>query len=471
MSALYSVAEVLAATKGQARNVEATDIHGVSIDSREIAPGDLFVAIRGDRFDGHDFVADAIKGGASAALISESRSGDYGDLPLIVVPDALEGLTALARAARARSEALIVAVTGSAGKTTTKEAIRAVCEAAGKTHASIRSFNNHWGVPLMLARMPADTQFGVFEIGMSAPGEIGPLSRLVRPDIAVITSIAPAHMENFDSLAGIARAKAEIFEGLEPHGWAILNADHGETAVLRDAARAAGIAKVMTYGYGEDADVRIGEPDADFAGGTRARVTSALFNATIRIASAGRHRLANAVAALLTALVAGIAEDIALDVLATLEEPEGRGAVLRLGAGERRLIIIDESYNANPASMAAALEVFAGLNADPARKVLVLADMLELGTQAADLHRSLADIVSSIGTKRIFLIGEQMEHLARALGPGNYLAYAATVDELMDDILNSLDYGDAVMIKGSNSMRLGGLVSRMRDRFGAADTV
>ncbi len=245
---LYSIAEVIAATSGRAENIAAPSVGSISIDSRDIATGALFVAIKGENFDGHDFVAKAVEAGAVAALVSEARAQELSGLPLIVVPDALEGLNRLARFGRQRSNAQIVAVTGSVGKTSTKEAIRAVLASAGRTHASIRSFNNHWGVPLMLARMPVDTEFGVFELGMSAPGEIEPLSKLVQPHCAVITTIAPAHIEFFDSIDGIADAKAEIFAGLQPGGLAILNCDHGQIDRLIGHAQTAGI-KVQTYGF------------------------------------------------------------------------------------------------------------------------------------------------------------------------------------------------------------------------------
>src|SRR5690554_6320602 len=256
MNQLYTIAELLAATRGEARNIVAEAVSSISIDSREIAHGALFVAIRGENFDGHDFVESAIQAGAVAALVSEKRSGAYGDLPLIVVPDALEGLNAIAHYARERSTAKVIAVTGSVGKTSTKEAIRAVLSSAGRTHASIRSFNNHWGVPLMVARMPADTEYGVFEIGMSAAGEITPLSQLVWPHVAVITTVAPAHLEFFASEAAIADAKAEIFAGLEPGGRVILGADHPNIGRLRDHARNARV-DAVAYGFDAQADVRL----------------------------------------------------------------------------------------------------------------------------------------------------------------------------------------------------------------------
>src|SRR5690554_5829778 len=256
MTPLHSIAEIIAATGGEARGIAADAVFSISIDSREIAPGALFVAIRGENFDGHDFAAGAIEAGAVAAMVSAEKAEGLEGLPLIVVPDALEGLYGLARFSRERSKARIVAVTGSVGKTSVKEAIRAIMVAHGRTHASIRSFNNHWGVPLMVARMPADTEYGVFEIGMSAAGEITPLSQLVRPHVAVITTVAPAHLEFFASEAAIADAKAEIFAGLEPGGRVILGADHPNIGRLRDHARNARV-DAVAYGFDAQADVRL----------------------------------------------------------------------------------------------------------------------------------------------------------------------------------------------------------------------
>jgi len=469
MNALFTLAEVLAATGGRAENITADRFSSISIDSREIIPGALFVAIKGDRFDGHDFVAAAIANGAAAALVSPAGAHGLGDLPLIVVHDALDGLVDLARAARARSTATIVAVTGSAGKTSTKEAIRAIFSAVGRTHAAIKSFNNHWGVPLMLARMPKDTEFGVFEIGMSAAGEISPLSQLVQPDIAVITSIAPAHLENFVSLEGIARAKAEIFDGLKKDGTAIINADHHFLDLLKTAAARARIRHVISYGFAGTADVRIVDPKAT-AKGMQAKVGLSEGEQVLNIASSGKHRLANAVAALCVAEVAGIDLQSTLDVLAELAEPEGRGATLRLGPSAKPLTIIDESYNANPASMTAALEVFAGLSVPEGRKILVLGDMLELGAASAELHAALKADVLSAAPQEVFLVGKHMHALMDVLGAAVPVIHADSVDEIAGQVLKSLDYGDAVMVKGSNSVRLNSLVSRIRDQFGTATT-
>ncbi|WP_127142923.1 UDP-N-acetylmuramoyl-tripeptide--D-alanyl-D-alanine ligase [Pelagibacterium montanilacus] len=462
--ALYALDEIVTATGGQARNCAAGPVSAVTIDSREVPADALFVAIRGDRFDGHDFVAQAIAAGAKAALVSQSRADELsGNLPLIVVPDALAGLEVLARHARARADATCVGVTGSVGKTSTKEALRTVLAQHGPTHASIRSFNNHWGVPLMVARMPAGTRFGVFEMGMSAPGEIAPLSRIARPHVAIITAIAPVHLEFFDSVAGIADAKAEIFDGLEPGGLAVLNIDHDYAERLTDAARAVG-ARVLTYGFAEGADVRIRDHAAQASGNT-ARLSGDGLDLAISLAAPGRHAVSNGVAALLAARELGIAADDAARTLAGIAPPEGRGAAHRLGPEPRPLVLVDESYNANPASMRAALSVFSHHARGDGRKVLVLADMLELGPQANSMHRDLADAVLAAGPDAVYLVGPHMRALAEALPASIVAGWTHSAHEIAGQVLAALAYGDTVMVKGSNGLKLGALVARIREQF------
>ncbi|KRA50226.1 UDP-N-acetylmuramoyl-tripeptide--D-alanyl-D-alanine ligase [Devosia sp. Root635] len=456
---LYTLSDILAATGGASGLDPATPINSISIDSRELGPDALFVAIKGDRFDGHDFVDTALANGASAALVGRGEGEGR-----IVVSDALAGLRDLARAARTRSRAFVVGVTGSVGKTTTKEAIRVVFEAAGATHASIRSFNNHWGVPLMLARLPQQAQFGVFEMGMSAPDEIRPLAQLVRPHVAVITTIAPAHLEAFGSLDGIARAKAEIFAGLEPGGTALLNADHAQLGVLLDEANAAGITNIVTYGEARGADWRIVDvetaADRSFATIEHQGVRHALV-----LSVPGRHMVANATAALAVAHRAGVEPDVALRALAGFGAQPGRGERRLLGPSDRPLLLIDESYNANTASMTAALDVFAAQTAPGGRKMLILGDMLELGPQSGSLHASLMPAVIASGAERVYLVGPAMAALAEALGAAGVAAHARTAAEMGDIVLNDLAYGDAVMVKGSNGVGLADIVDRIRKQF------
>ncbi|WP_417582696.1 UDP-N-acetylmuramoyl-tripeptide--D-alanyl-D-alanine ligase [Pelagibacterium sp.] len=462
---LYGIDDILTACGGAARDVAADGVSSISIDSREIAAGALFVAIRGANFDGHDFVARAIQAGAVAAMVNCDQADALSGLPLIVVEDALEGLCGLAAFSRARSKARVIAVTGSVGKTSTKEATRVALEANGTTHASIKSFNNHWGVPLMLARMPADAEFGVFEIGMSAPGEITPLSKLVRPHVAIVTTVAPAHIEFFASEAAIADAKAEIFVGVEPGGHAIIGSDHAHVDRLVEAAQAAGLT-TTTYGYMR-ADVGISDYQST-PKGAKGHVDGVGISLEVSIATAGRHMLANAVAALLAARQVGANEQTTLEALSAHGAPEGRGAAILLGNVADPIRLIDESYNANPTSMRAALEVFAQVPTR-GRRILVLGDMRELGAASADYHADLAGDVITAKPDLVFLVGEHMAALAEKLPAELVAARTQAVDDIAGSVLETLAPGDSVMLKGSNGVRLGTLVVRIRDRFGSID--
>jgi UDP-N-acetylmuramoyl-tripeptide--D-alanyl-D-alanine ligase len=457
---LFTLDALLAATGGHADGITAPAINSITIDSREIVPDALFVAIKGDRFDGHSFVATALAGGAVAALVSEGKAGGPGT---IVVPDALGGLADLARAARARSRASIVGVTGSVGKTTTKEMIRTILADAGQTHASIKSFNNHWGVPLMLARMREEAQFGVFEMGMNHAGEIEPLAKMVRPHIAVITTVAPAHLEALGSLEAIAAAKAEIFTGLEPGGTAVLNGDHEQIDVLRDHATAAGIETVVTYGFSPDSDWHIANFET-LADKSFSEIQHAGSKYDLVLNVPGRHMLANATGALAVSFIAGVEPAVALAALSTFGAQVGRGQKLSFGDEDKPLILLDESYNANTASMIAALDVFSSQSA-VGRKVLVLGDMLELGEQSPQLHASLAHAVSASGAERIYLVGPQMAALATALGSEAVTAHTQAATEMAEIVLRDLAYGDTVMVKASNGIGLADIVDKIRKRF------
>ncbi|KQN70077.1 UDP-N-acetylmuramoyl-tripeptide--D-alanyl-D-alanine ligase [Devosia sp. Leaf64] len=456
---LFTLDAILATTMGRAESVSAKSIDSITIDSREIGPDALFVAIKGDRFDGHDFVDTALSNGAVAALVSRGDGAGR-----VHVGDPLDGLVDLARAARARSRALIVGVTGSVGKTTTKEALRMVFEAAGQTHASIKSFNNHWGVPLMLARMPEATQFGVFEMGMNAPDEIRPLSQLVRPHIAVITTVAAAHLEKLGSLEAIARAKAEIFEGLEPGGAAVINADHPQIGLLIDAAKAADVGRIVTFGFSRGVDWQILE--AETAGDRSfATVVNSNERYALAIGVAGRHMLSNATAALAVATLAGVDPAIALKALAGFGPQPGRGQRILLGNPEKPLLLIDESYNANTASIMAALDVFGTVSAPGGKKVVVLGDMLELGEAGPSLHAGLAQSVAAAQPDAVYLVGANMAHLADALPQQIFSRHFTGVDAATPELLATLAYGDAVMVKGSNGVGLSRLVAAVKDTF------
>ncbi len=471
MRSLWTVAEVVKATGGRPEGLSDGPIGSISIDSREIATEALFVAIKGDTHDGHDFVATALAAGAAAALVSETHFAKAGGDRLIVVPEPLEALERLAMAARSRNRGQIIAVTGSAGKTTTKEAIRTVLAAAGETHYSVKSFNNHWGVPLMLARMPREAQFGVFEIGMNHPGEITPLVKLVRPHIAVITTVAAAHLEFFESVAEIAAAKAEIFLGLEPGGTAVLNSDHDYLHILFAHARAAGVGRVVTYGFDESADWFIRKVGTS-GGKTLAEVVHEGEVHAVTLNVPGRHMVANAVAALVVAHLSGEGTKVATDALAGFGAPEGRGLTLKLGPDSKPLLLVDESYNANVASMGAALDLYRSIIPPAGRKVLVLGDMLEMGPQGPALHAALADAVLATGAQQIYLVGPVMRSLADELGKRAQMdrdmapvVHLPSVEEISAEVLAGLAYGDAVMVKGSKGVRLASLVQTIRDRF------
>ncbi|WP_417310938.1 UDP-N-acetylmuramoyl-tripeptide--D-alanyl-D-alanine ligase [Devosia sp.] len=474
MRPLWTVAEVVKATGGRPEGISDGPLGSVSIDSREIAPEALFVAIKGDTHDGHQFVGKALEAGASAALVSEAWFAANGGEQLIVVPDPMVALEHLAVAARLRNRGQIIAVTGSAGKTTTKEALRTVLEAAGPTHASIKSFNNHWGVPLMLARLPRDAQFGVFEIGMNHAGEITPLVKLVRPHIAVITTVAAAHLEFFDSVAGIAAAKAEIFLGIEPGGTAVLNGDHDWLHILFAHARAAKVGRIVTYGYDGDADWQITK-NTPSASGTQVEVRHEGRTLKLSLGVKGDHMVANAVAALAVAQLSGEGTELPIKALRGFGAPEGRGLTLRLGPEKAPLLLVDESYNANVASMTAAMDLYATVTPPSGAKVLVLGDMLELGPQGPTLHAGLAGAVRRTGASRIYLVGNAMKALADVLlaeaeadRDAPRVIHAALAEEIAEPLLADLAYGDAVMVKGSKGVRLASLVGQIRERFESA---
>lgn len=471
MPPLWTVAEIVKATGGRPEGISDGPISAISIDSREVQPESLFVAIKGDTHDGHDFVGKALEAGAAAALVSEAYHAKHGGQNLIVVLDPLKALEQMAVAARSRSRAMIVAVTGSAGKTTTKEAIRTVLSAAGQTHWSIKSFNNHWGVPLMLASLPREAQFGVFEIGMNHAGEITPLVKLVRPHVAVITTVAAAHLEFFNSVAEIALAKAEIFNGLEPGGTALLNADHEYLHILFAQAREAGVGRIVTYGYEENSDwwiAGVTQLDNRMAADVRHEGQSH----HLRLNVPGKHMVANAVAALAVSQLAGEGTKVALDALGEFGAPEGRGLTLKLGPKKNPLLLVDESYNANVASMNAALELFKEAKAPGGKKIVVLGDMLEMGPHGPLLHAGLADAVVKSGAAHVFLIGPVMRSLADELArraesdlesPG--VTHVPAVEEIGEPLFAALAYGDAVMVKGSKGVRLASLVKTIRERF------
>jgi UDP-N-acetylmuramoyl-tripeptide--D-alanyl-D-alanine ligase len=472
MTLLWTSEALVAAMDGRPLGPMPEGISGISIDSRSLQPGDAFFAIKGEAMDGHDFATAAIKAGAGVLVVAEGKLPSLGRLtaPIVVVEDVLVALEKLGVAARARSQAKIIAVTGSAGKTTTKEALRHVLSAVGKVHASAQSFNNHWGVPLTLARMPMDCDYAVFEIGMNHPDEIRPLVKMVRPHVAIVTMIAAAHLGFFRNLDEIAKAKAEIFEGIEPDGAAILNRDDARFKLLDKMAHAAGVEHV--YGFGENArstfkltKCELHADHSDIA----ARIGG--HDMIARIGAPGRHMVQNVLAVLGAAHLVGADLDKVVLALADLSAERGRGKrhVLRHPGGP--ITLIDESYNANPASMAAAMAL---LNTTPVagegRRIAVLGDMLELGDHSAKLHAALADLIVGTGTQTVFLGGPEMKALAEALPAEIQTEYRAGAAELKPVLLAALKPGDVVMIKSSKGIGFAKLVDALLGKFPAEST-
>jgi UDP-N-acetylmuramoyl-tripeptide--D-alanyl-D-alanine ligase len=465
---LWTRDAAVAATGG----VGATDwaASGVSIDSRSLAPGDLFVALTAAR-DGHDFVAAALAGGAAAALVSRIPDGVPPDAPLLVVPDVQAALEALGRAGRARFGGRLVAVTGSAGKTGTKEMLRTALGAQGRVHAAEKSFNNHWGVPLTLARMAPTADFAAVEIGMNAPGEIAPLARMARPHVAIVTTVAAVHLAAFRDVAGIAREKASIFAGLEPGGVAVMPRDLPTYPILRAAARRAG-ARPVRFGATGRPEFRLLEACVTEAGvAARARTGGRTF--FYKLAAPGRHLALNALAVL--AAVDALGADLARAALAlaTWRAPEGRGSRWRvlLGPGgmDGAVTLIDESYNANPAAMAAALEVLAVVRPEDSvgrisrgRRVAFLGDMLELGPQELELHAGLAEAPALAQVTVVHCAGERMRALHAALPAGRRGEWFPDAAAMAARAGRLLDAGDVALVKGSNGSRVGLVVEAIK---------
>jgi UDP-N-acetylmuramoyl-tripeptide--D-alanyl-D-alanine ligase len=443
-------------------------VGGISIDTRTLAPGDLFVAIKGDNSDGHEHVAAAFAKGAAGAVVDETHADTLrGTGPLFVVRDTLAALRDLGLAARARSPAAVIAVTGSVGKTGTKEALRLVLSGAGETHASAASYNNHWGVPLTLARMPKTARYGVFEIGMNHAGEIEPLVGMVAPDVAVITTVAPVHLEFFASVSEIADAKAEIFSGLKPGGTAIVNRDIDTFYRLATRAAASPAGKLLSFGAHPEADARLESVAMDAAGSTL-DVTFRGRPLSFRLGAPGRHVAMNALAVLLAAEAVGVDVADAARVLGRLSAGAGRGerTVLPVGAGA--FTLIDESYNANPASMRAAIALLGGTPPGPGgRRIAALGEMRELGPEAGRLHEALAPDLVAQQVDLVFAAGSLAKPLYDALPEAMRGRWAPQATEIQDALAEAIHAGDVVMVKGSNGSRMGPVVAALKSRFGA----
>ena len=459
MNALWTSGEIAKATGGIA-SADFT-VTGVTFDSREVGPGDLFIALKGETTDGHRFLDGAFAAGAAGAIVQTPV-----DHPHVLVPDSMAALEALGRASRARSRAQIIGVTGSVGKTGSKEAIAAALDRhrPGKVHRSVKSYNNHTGVPLSLARMPRDAEFGVFEMGMNHSGEIAALTRMVRPHVAVITTIAPAHIEHLGSMEAIADAKAEIGEGLEPGGTIVLPFDSPWFSRL-SATAAAQAATIVSFGTGEGANVRARDWVTDHDSGG-SLVTAQLADATLcfSLAQPGEHWVANAMAVL--AVVRAVAADLPAAGVALAELPglAGRGARHSMAVDGGSALLIDESYNANPASMAATL---AQLGREPAtRRIVLLGAMKELGEHGPRFHADLLPHLISARIDKAILIGEEMGALAQAIATARLenpldFAHGTSVEEATERLSADLRPGDAILIKGSNSVGLSRIVTAL----------
>lgn len=470
MPALWTVGAMREAMQAEGRGPLPADITGISIDSRTVTPGEAYFAIKGDVHDGHKFVAAAIGNGAGLAVVEEAQKASFPfDLPLLIVPDVLAALADLGRAARARLNGRVIAVTGSVGKTSTKEALRCVFGAQGKTHASVASFNNHWGVPLTLARCPEDADFSVFEIGMNHAGEITPLVKMVRPHVAIITTVEPVHLEFFASVEAIADAKAEIFSGVEPGGAVVLNKDNPHFARLAKAAKAAGTETVVSFGEDKTATTHL--LDVSLHAACSAIHASVLgHEVTYKIGVAGKHMAMNSLAVLSAAMLAGA--DLAQSALALsqMKPPGGRGARVMLDVGGGQALLIDESYNANPASMNAALSVLGQAVIGPrGRRIAVLGDMLELGPSGAKLHAGLAESVQTHAIDAVFCCGPLMRSLWEALPSNRRGGYAETSAALESSVAAAVHAGDAVMIKGSLGSKMKLIVDALQRRFPRQD--
>src|SRR6201991_115320 len=463
---LWTSEAMAAAMRAEIRGALPEAIEGLSIDSRTIAPGEAYFAIKGDVHDGHDFVAAALKAGAALAVVERAQRDKFAaDAPLLVVDDVLAGLVDLARAARARSHAKVIAVTGSVGKTSTKEALRHVLGAQGETHASVASFNNHWGVPLSLARCPASVRFAIFEIGMNHAGEIESLVKMVRPQVAIITTVEPVHLEFFAGIEAIADAKAEIFEGVEPDGAVVLNRDNGQFARLVRRAKKLGITRIVGFGAHKKAEARLLDVSLH---ATCSAVHADILgqDITYKIGLPGRHMAMNSLAVLSAAALAGADLARAALSLSAVGAAVGRGGrrMLELTSGEA--LLIDESYNANPASMAAALNVLGAAPVGPrGRRIAMLGDMLELGPTGPALHRGLLDAIKANHIDLVYCCGPLMHHLWHALSTGKRGGYAESAAALEAQVVGAIRAGDAIMVKGSNGSKMKTIVNALETRF------
>ncbi len=467
---LWTWGSFLGATGGRPFGPVPETISGISIDSRTVQAGEAFFAIHGDTHDGHDFVSIALAAGAATAVVSEDRLARLGRITgsLTVADDVLAALGGVGVAARLRSNARIAAITGSVGKTTTKEMLATALSPAGAVHFSPASFNNHWGVPLTLARMPREAEYGVFEIGMNHAGEIEPLVRMVRPHVAIVTTVDPVHLEYFKDVEEIARAKAEIFSGVEPGGAAIINRDNPHFELLAKLAREVGVERIVGFGEHEDAEVRLNAVNL--------KESVSCIAATVlgepvsyKLGAPGRHLVQNSLAVLGAVSLLGGDLARAAMALAGLAAGKGRGQRHQLRVPGGTAMLIDESYNANPASMSAAIALLG--HAEPGRngrRIAILGDMLELGRGAEAMHAGLAASLAEADVDAVFLVGPLMRSLWDALPVRLHGGYTERARDMEPLVVDAIAPGDVIMVKGSNASRMGPLVETIKARFAPA---
>ena len=465
---LWTAADAATATGGRATT--GWSATGASIDTRTLKPGDLFVALEAAR-DGHDFVAQALEKGAAAAMVSRIPEGVAEDAPLLLVDEVLPALERLGIAGRARTRARVAAITGSVGKTSTKEMLRAALEGQGRVHAAEASYNNHWGVPLTLARMPADTDFAVIEIGMNHPGEIAPLARMARPHVAMITTVAAVHLEAFENVEGIAREKAAIFEGLEPGGCAVVNGDLPTSPILRAAARAAG-ARIIGFGNGVSNHHRLKEAHVR-DGVTVGRARLWRTEVSLKVATEGRHFMVNALGVIAVAQALGADRARAICNLSAWAPPAGRGTretvVIDPARDGETLELIDDAFNANPTSLSASLAVLAAAQTRDGvgrvhrgRRIAILGDMLELGPREREMHAEMAADPSMAALRTVHCVGPRMRALHEALPDAQRGRWVEKVEELIPETARLVDSGDVVLVKGSKGSHVSRLVDAIR---------
>ena len=445
---LWTSADIAKAVGGEASG--DFTVSGLSIDTRTIEAGDLFVPLKDIR-DGHDFIPMAMEKQAGGTLSEKPVDGNA-----VIIKDTLQALRNLGKEGVERSRAQRIAVTGSVGKTSVKEALAHMFSAFGNTHKSLKSYNNHWGVPLTMARMPQETEFGVFEMGMNHAGELSDLSDLLRPDIALITTVAPAHLAHFENVEAIADAKAEIIDGLRNNGTLILNADNPYTDRIK--AKAGG-KKIITFGHGDNCDVTIVTSQThEHGSNTRLRIEAQQIDVTLLVP--GEHWVMNGAACIAVAYAAGVNLRKAAMALRGVRAEQGRGEIHTLKLDGKTITLIDEAYNANPTSMQAAINV---LGLKPGRRIAVLGDMAELGADELDMHAALSEPLEAAGVSRVIVTGECMRALKGALPQSMRGAWARDWEFALDALKEEIEDGDVVLVKGSNSVGLGKLVAALKE--------